>query len=110
MEIDFKTNKLRKQLSNASEIKRYFGLSAKKIASRLADMEAADNLEILTQIPAAKCHPLSGDKRGQWAVNISVNHRLIFEIMNDPIPIIRINEINLKLVNSIRLLKIEDYH
>lgn len=110
MDIDFKSNKLKKQLSSASEIKRYFGLNAKKISSRLADIEAADNLAILIQIPAANCHSLSGDRKGQWAVNVSPNHRMIFEIMNNPIPIIRENEIDLRLVNSIRILKIEDYH
>ena len=77
MEIDFKSNKLRKQLSSASEIKRYFGINAKRIASRLADMEAAENLATLIQIPAANCHSLSGDRKEQWAVNISPNHRLI---------------------------------
>lgn len=110
MDINFKSNKLKKQLSNASEIKRHFGTNAKKISSRLADIEAADNLEILIQIPAANCHPLTGNMRGRWAVNVSPNYRLIFEIMNHPIPIIRNNEIDLKLVDSIRILKIEDYH
>tara|TARA_R100000655_G_scaffold61707_1_gene100122 strand:+ start:153 stop:485 length:333 start_codon:yes stop_codon:yes gene_type:complete len=110
MNIGFKSNKLKKQLSSASEIKRHFGSNAKRVASRLADMEAADNLAILTQIPASNCHSLSGDRKGQWAVNISPNHRLIFEIMSHPIPMIRVNEIDLKLVDSIRLLKVEDYH
>ena len=110
MKVCFANNKLRKQLSSISDIKRHFGNNAKRVATRIADMEAADNLEILIQIPPAKCHPLLGDKKGLWAVSVSANHRLIFEILNDPIPIIRNNEVDVKCVDSVRIVKIEDYH
>jgi len=110
MEVNYKNNRLRKKLSSASQIKRNYGVNAKRVSQRLAEIEASDNLSILTSIPAANCHPLTGNRRGQWAVDISANYRLIFEIVNDPIPLINKNEINLKLVSKIRLVEIEDYH
>jgi plasmid maintenance system killer protein len=86
MNIDYKSNKIRKQLSNATEIKKAFGTNAKRVAQRLDDIIDSPNLEVLLQIPAANCHPLTGDRNGQWAVDISASHRMIFEINHDPVP------------------------
>lgn len=110
MEIEYSSNKLKKQLSNASEIKRAFGVNANRVAARMDDIKASPNLAVLMQLPAANCHPLSGNKKGEWAVNISANHRLIFEIANDPIPIKEDNSIDTIKVTDIRILETTDYH
>jgi plasmid maintenance system killer protein len=110
MEIQYRNNKIEKQLSNASEIKKAFGINAKKVSMRLAEIISSDNLAILMQIPAAKCHALSGDRKGEWALNISPNHRLIFEIANDPIPLKEDGSVNTILVTAIELSGTEDYH
>lgn len=110
MEIDYSNNKLRKQLSDASEIKRAFGVNAKKVMARIDDIMASPNLAVLMQIPAARCHQLTGDRKGEWALNISPNHRLIFEIAQDPIPIKEDGSVNTILVTEIRISGTEDYH
>jgi len=110
MKIYYKTNKLEKQLSNASEIKRAFGVNAKKVSARLDDIQSSPTLSVLMQIPAANCHALSGDREGEWAVNISPNHRLIFSIANDPIPINDDGSVNTILVTEIQILGTTDYH
>ena len=86
MEIDYGNNRLRKQLSSASEIKRAFGTNAKRVSTRLDEIRASPNLAVLMQIPAANCHPLTANRRGDWALDISGNHRMIFEIAQEPIP------------------------
>jgi plasmid maintenance system killer protein len=110
MNIEYSTNRLRKQLSNASEIKKTFGVNAKRVSQRMADMKAVPNLAVLQQIHAANCHPLTGDRTGEWAVNISANHRLIFEIAHDPIPINDDGSVNTVLVTGIRIIETTDYH
>jgi plasmid maintenance system killer protein len=110
MEIEYGSNRLKKQLSNASEIKKAFGVMAKRIASRVDDIMAAPNLAILMQLPSANCHPLAGDKSGEWAVDVSANFRLIFEIANDPIPLRDDGAIDTKKVVAVRILDITDYH
>ncbi len=110
MKIEYGNNKLRKQLGGASEIKKAFGDNAKRVMARLADIEASPNLAVLRQIPAANCHPLSGNRNGEWAVNISGNYRLIFEIAHNPIPENEDGSINTILVTDIRISEITDYH
>ena len=110
MIIEYSKNKLKKQLSTATEIKKAFGVNAKRVKSRLDDIEASPNLAVLIKIPAANCHSLGGDRKGEWALDISANYRLIFEISHDPIPKTEDNSINTLLVTDICIIEIADYH
>ncbi len=110
MEVEYKKNKLQKQMSNASEIKRAFGVRAKRVSTRLDDIGASPNLAVLIQIPAANCHPLIANRAGEWALDISHNFRIIFEIAHNPIPLNEDGSINTSLVTNICILEIEDYH
>jgi plasmid maintenance system killer protein len=110
MKIDYNNNKLKKQLSSATEIKKHFGVNAKKVSARLSDIEASPNLAVLVQIPAANCHQLTGNRKGEWALNISPNHRMIFEIGHDPLPLKEDGSIHTILVTDILITGTEDYH
>ena len=110
MNIEYRKNKLKKQLSNASAIKKAFGVNAKRIASRLDDIIASPNLAVLIQIPAANCHSLTAERSGEWALDISGNYRLTFGITHNPIPKNEDGSINIHLVTDICILEIVDYH
>ena len=110
MKIEYRKNKLKKQLSNASEIKKAFGANAKRVSARLDDIVASPNLSVLIQIPAANCHLLTLNRKGEWALDISGNYRMIFEIANNPIPETEDGSINVLLVTEICILEIVDYH
>ncbi len=110
MNIEYGTNKLKKQLSSASEIKKAFGVNAKKVSARLDDISASPNLAILIQIPAANCHPLTGDRKGEWALDISANHRIIFEIAHNPVPLKEDGSVDTFLVTILRITGTTDYH
>jgi plasmid maintenance system killer protein len=110
MNVDYKSNKLRKQMGGASEIKKAFGVNAKRVSARMDDIRASPNLAILMQIPAANCHPLTGNRVGEWAVDISANHRLIFVIANDPIPKAADGSIQTVSVTDICIIETGDYH
>ena len=50
---------------------------AKRLRVLLARLDAASRPEDMN-LPGARLHPLSGEWRGYWAVNVSGNWRLIF--------------------------------
>lgn len=110
MKIDYKSNKLKKQLTEAREVQKAFGVNAKRVAQRIFEMENSPNLEVLKQIPAANCHLLKGDRKGQWAVDISANHRIVFELLHDPIPLKDDGSLDATKVDMIRILDTGDYH
>lgn len=84
------------------------------------DEGAADNiLMTLTVLLAAPClaevprsfrpHPLKGDLKGQFAVNVDRTHRIIFRPDHDADENFRID--NYKTITSIRIVEIfKDYH
>ena len=68
------------------------------------------NLQVLMQLPATTCHRLSGDRDGSWALNVSANHRMIFEIAHHPLPINQDGSLDAKSVTDVRIMEIIDYH
>lgn len=110
MTITYRNNKIKKKLSSASEIKKAFGQMAKKVSQRMDEIKDSANLAVLMQIPAANCHPLMGDKNGNWAVDISGNYRLIFDLNHDPIPKTENGSIDTIVVTDITIIETTDYH
>ncbi len=110
MEIVFKTNKLKKQLTVSKDLLKTFGQRAKKVNQRIEELKAAENLSIMGLIPAAKCHELEGNRKGQLAVKVSDNYRLIFEPNHDPTPRKEDGGLNWEQITVIKILEIKDYH
>jgi proteic killer suppression protein len=108
--IRFGNSKIAKKLENASAIKRSFGVMAKKVSMRLDEIGAAPNLAVLKQIPQAGCHELKGNRAGEWAVSISGNHRLIFELDHGPVPLKEDGSIDEIVITDIVVTGTEDYH
>lgn len=110
MEYDYISKKLRKQLSSSSEIKKSFGERAKLICQRLDEVDSSPNLAILMSLPGPDCHRLSGQRKNHWSLRISGNYRIIFEILDDPIPMKSETEIDYTKVTRILIVEIIDYH
>lgn len=110
MKITFKTNKLEKQLTEVKEMQKAFGIMAKKVNQRMKELSASNNLEILKTIPAANCHELKGDRKGEFAVDISGNYRIIFESDHNPVPVKDDKSIDCIRITDIKILGTEDYH
>lgn len=87
-----------------------FGHLARKVNQRLKDLADADNLAIMKAIPAARCHELKGERKGEIAVDVSGNYRMIFEPKHDPVPKNEDGVLNWEKVTKIQINKIEDYH
>tara|TARA_R110000796_G_scaffold170560_1_gene287476 strand:- start:12680 stop:13096 length:417 start_codon:yes stop_codon:yes gene_type:complete len=110
VEISYKTKKLEKQLTSPRELGRSYGKLARKINQRLNDLKSAETLSIMRLLPAAHCHELSGINKGELAVNISPNYRLIFEPNHDPFPEKEDGGLDWESVTKIQINRIEDYH
>jgi plasmid maintenance system killer protein len=110
VEISYKSRKLEKQLTDPRELARSFGLLARKINQRLKDLNGATNLSLMRSIPSARCHQLTGNRKGELAVDISENYRIIFKPLHDPIPQKDDGGLNWEEVYKIQNTEIEDYH
>jgi proteic killer suppression protein len=67
----------------AVAVKKLGDACAKKLHSRLADIEAAN---CVTDIVAGRPHALQGSRAGQIALDLAGGYRLVFAPANDPIP------------------------
>lgn len=110
MEIRYKTKKLERQLTDPEEMAKSFGRISHKLNLRLQQLFYANNLAVLRTIPAARCHELVGQRKGEFAVHVSNNYRLIFEPYHDQIPKKNDGGIEWAEVTAIQIIGIEDYH
>ena len=70
---------------------------AEKIAQRIGELQMIGTVEMLVQFSTGRCHPLKGDRKGEYAMDLVHPYRLVFEKEGDRIQIARI-------------ISIEDYH
>ena len=98
LEITYKSNRLKKVCTDFSVARKEYNLEmAEKIAQRINELIAADSIEMLIQFHVGRCHPLKGDRKGQFAMELVQPYRLVFEENGSQIQLIRI-------------IAIEDYH
>ena len=97
-------------MTDPKEMVKTFGQMARKVNQRLKDLTDADNLAIMRAIPAARCHELTGNRKGELSVDVSGNYRLIFEPNHDPLPRKADLGLNWDEVTKIQINEIEDYH
>jgi len=83
--------------------------SAKKLRTRLDDLIAAANLEIMRKLPG-RFHGLTKERAGQYALDLHGGCRLVFEPANNPLPTRADSTLDLKKVTTIKVVEIGDYH
>lgn len=111
MRINFKSGKFAKAANSESLSNRQWGAKrAAKIRQRLLELTAADTLADVSRLPPPRCHQLSENLDEQFAVDISANERLVFEVDHDPVPRKADGGIDLSKVLAVVVLRIEDYH
>jgi len=111
MEILFKSSRIQKACNSDRESVRAWGpLNARKLRQRLAELHAAETMEEMRKLPAARCHPLKGNRAGQFAVDLVHPFRLVFEPADNPIPKKDDGGVDLEKITAITILSVEDYH
>ncbi len=94
MQITYKSRRLEKVCTSAYEAEKQYGREmAQKIQMRLDQISAADSVEMMIQFKIGRCHPLTGNRKNQYAVDLVHPFRLVFEQMGTEIRIANILEI-----------------
>lgn len=70
---------------------------------------SADTLKHMDGV-AGNCHPLAADRKGQWAVSLWGQFRLVFVPDHDPMPLLDDGGIDTTLVTKILITEVVDYH
>ena len=87
MRIAYRTRKLEKTAESLKSLTKALGaVCAKKFAQRLSEFAAAECLEDLRNLPGARIHELSGDRKGEFSADLKHPLRLIFTPADDPEP------------------------
>lgn len=108
MEVQFKDKKLRELCEKqAVAVKKLGDACARKLRTRLADLSAASRV---TELVAGNPHPLTGDRVGQFAVELAGGWRLVFAPANDPTPRKDDASIDWSAVTIVCIEYIGDYH
>jgi proteic killer suppression protein len=111
MHVSFTNAKLQRVCSTDRDRLRRFGAErAKKLQMRLGQMRAAASIAELMTLPGARCHPLVGDRAGQFSVDLDGPYRLVFEADMSPIPRRHDGGIDVEAVDAVVVVDIVDTH
>ena len=81
MQIKYKNTKIEKVCSNASKAEKTYGERiAEKIQMRIDQIKASDTIDYLINYRIGRCHSLTGDRDGQYAMDLVHPLRLIFTV------------------------------
>ena len=95
MEVRFKTNKLQKQYENSKDGEKAYGLDvAKRYVNRVNLLKSAKSFDDLYRIPQLKFHPLTGNRKGEFAISLTGFYRLIITNDGDTFDIAKIEEVS----------------
>lgn len=94
MDITYKNKKIEKVCTDVKIAERTYGKEmTEKIHQRIDEISAADTVEMMIRFHIGRCHSLSQNRKGQYAVDLVHPYRLVFEKNGDEIQIANILEI-----------------
>ncbi|MBQ6320228.1 MAG: type II toxin-antitoxin system RelE/ParE family toxin [Lachnospiraceae bacterium] len=94
MKITYKNQKIKKECTDAKTAERKYGFEmAVKIHQRIAEIESAESVEMMIRCRVGRCHPLTNNRKGQYAVDLVHPYRLVFDKKGDRIQIANVLEI-----------------
>jgi len=95
LSVEFRTNKLKKCFLDYKHATRVFGEQvARKYIQRINIIKATHSLDDLIAQPLLKCHPLKGNRKGQYAIQLTGFYRLIFTINGETLSLVTIEEVS----------------
>ena len=106
MEVTFKNSVLKKLCENHKQLKRVYGsLQSERIIKRINEFVAAENFYDISRLPQARLHPLVGNLKEYWAVDIINQYRILLKPSNGSIE-------DLLSITQVQIMEIgkEDYH
>lgn len=112
MEVEFETNKLRKDCSEDSRMRKRWGPQGSDILKRrLAELAAAPTLDFLSpqKLPGPRCHELKADLKGHLSVDLEHPLRLIFR-PKKPVPTKEDGGLDWTRVTAVIVTEVLDTH
>jgi proteic killer suppression protein len=95
LEVRFRTKQLEDCYLQSAKAARAFGPEVgRRYIGRINLIKAAPDLDTLKNLPGLRCHPLHGDRKGQWAATLIDRVRLIFTFSDGAMTIVRIEEVS----------------
>lgn len=110
MDVSFSNAKLAKVCNAFAKLRAEYGdRMAKVIATRLSDLKAAQTLEQMKKLPG-RCHALTANWSGHFAVDLVHPDRLVFKPIDSPLPLREDGGLDWGKVTKIEVVGIGDYH
>lgn len=110
MNISFADKKFEKACNDHKLlVKKEGAIRARKLRQRLDDLAAAATLDVMRHLPG-RFHELTGDRAGQFALDLDHPYRLIFVPDHNPVPRKADSGIDWTAVTAVRIIGVEDYH
>ncbi len=111
MNIQFKNRKTQKIFNSQKLLVKNYGKeNAKHIVRRMAVLQTANTLDDVPKAKPDRCHALTGNRKGQFAVDLKHPYRLVFIPNHEPVPQKVDAGIDLSKVTAILIINVEDYH
>ena len=95
MDVLFRTRKLERQYQDVQQASKAYGEEvARRYIGRINIIKQAHDVEELQRLPGLRCHPLKGNLKGLWAINLTGFYRLIFTMHGERLDVVRIEEVS----------------
>lgn len=110
MDIIFKKKKLLKIVNSRKLAQKEFGKrGGDLLMRRLDELRACENLDTMRFFPAARCHELKGNLKGQFSVDLEHPYRLIFA-PEEPFSYLPDGGLDWVSIKVIKIIDVEDTH
>lgn len=94
MDITYRNKKIEKICTDAKTAEKTYGKEmSEKIHQRIDEITAADTVEMMIHFRIGRCHSLTQNRKGQYAVDLVHPYRLVFEKNGNEIQIANVLEI-----------------
>lgn len=94
MDITYRNKKIEKICTDAKTAEKTYGKEmSEKIHQRIDEITAADTVEMMIHFRIGRCHSLTQNRKGQYAVDLVHPYRLVFEKSGNEIQIANVLEI-----------------
>ena len=102
---------MQKLCSVSREAQRHLGARrGRRLQQRMMELKAATSLEDISRLPPARCHELTGNRKGQLSVDLEHPYRLLFIPANNPIPETEDGGLDWSEVTEIEIIGVVDTH
>jgi proteic killer suppression protein len=93
--VKFKSRQLEGYFREHRKASKAFGEQiARKYIQRINIIQQTQSLDVLMKLPGLRCHALKGERKGQYAINLSGFCRLIFTLNGKQLEIVMIEEVS----------------